>query len=109
MRNSFIKSNKEARLSSYTSLSKIYTSMHLVDVQTKKYHIVKMTDQIMECLGKDFKKMGEYEIRDDFCRRLNALHHPVIYRSVKPMHRNVAYPAIPYVLTQNDEADRAQL
>ncbi len=40
LRNSFIKSNKEARLSSYTSLSKIYTSMHLVDVQTKKYHIV---------------------------------------------------------------------
>ena len=66
LRNSFIKSNKEARLSSYTSLSKIYTSMHLVDVQTKKYHIVKMTDQIVECLGKDFKKMGEYEIRDDF-------------------------------------------
>ena len=67
LRNSFIKSNKEAKLSSYSSLSKIYTSMHLVDVQTKKYHIVKMTDQIMECLGKDFKKTGEYEIRDDFC------------------------------------------
>ena len=25
-----------------------------------------MTDQIAEYLGKDFK-MGEYEIRDDFC------------------------------------------
>ena len=54
-------------------------------------------------------KNNPCEIREDFCRRLNALHHPVIYRSVKPMHRNVAYPAIPYVLTQNDEADRAQL
>ena len=73
LRNSFIKSNKEARLSSYTSLSKIYTSMHLVDVQTKKYHIVKMTDQIVECLGKDFKKMGEYEIRDDFCGHINDM------------------------------------
>ena len=73
LRNSFIKSNKEAKLSSYTSLSKIYTSMHLVDVQTKKYHIVKMTDQIMECLGKDFKKMGEYEIRDDFCGHINGI------------------------------------
>ena len=60
MRNSFIKSNKEAKLSSYSSLSKIYTSMHLVYVQTKRYHIVKMTDQVLEYLGKDFK-MGEAE------------------------------------------------
>ena len=66
LRNSFIKSNKEAKLSSYSSLSKIYASMYLVDVQTKRYHIIKMTDQIAEYLGKDFK-MGEYEIRDDFC------------------------------------------
>ena len=73
MRNSFIKSNKEAKLSSYSSLSKIYTSMHLVDVQTKRYHIVKMTDQIVECLGKDFKKMGEYEIRDDFCGHIKNI------------------------------------
>ena len=65
LRNSFIKSNKEAKLSSYSSLSKIYASMYLVDVQTKRYHIIKMTDQIAEYLGKDFK-MGEYEIRDDF-------------------------------------------
>ena len=47
--------------------------MHLVDVQTKRYHIVKMTDQIAECLGKDFKKMGKYEIRDDFCRHINGI------------------------------------
>ena len=73
LRNSFIKSNKEAKLSSYSSLSKIYTSMHLVDVQTKKYHIVKMTDQIAECFGKDFKKMGKYETRDDFCRHINDI------------------------------------
>ena len=73
MRNSFIKSNKEAKLSSYSSLSKIYISMHLVDVQTKKHHIVKMTDQIVECLGKDFKKMGEYEIRDDFCGHIKTI------------------------------------
>ena len=73
MRNSFIKSNKEAKLSSYSSLSKIYISMHLVDVQTKRYHTVKMTDQIVECLGKDFKKMGEYEIRDDFCGHIKTI------------------------------------
>ena len=72
MRNSFIKSNKEAKLSSYSSLSKIYISMHLVDVQTKRYHIIKMTDQIAEYLGKDFK-MGEYEIRDDFCGHINGI------------------------------------
>ena len=73
MRNSFIKSNKEAKLSSYSSLSKIYISMHLVDMQTKRYHTVKMTDQIVECLGKDFKKMGEYEIRDDFCGHIKTI------------------------------------
>ena len=73
LRNSFIKSNKEAKLSSYSSLSKIYISMHLVDVQTKRYHTVKMTDQIVECLGKDFKKMGEYEIRDDFCGHIKTI------------------------------------
>ena len=72
LRNSFIKSNKEAKLSSYSSLSKIYTSMHLVDVQTKRYHIIKMTDQIAKYLGKDFK-MGEYEIREDFCGHINGI------------------------------------
>ena len=46
--------------------------MHLVDVQTKRYHIIKMTDQIVEYLGKDFK-MGEYEIRDDFCGHINDI------------------------------------
>ena len=54
-------------------------------------------------------KINACEIREDFRRKPNALHHPVIYRSVKPMHRNVAYPAIPYVLTQNDEAGRVLL
>ena len=53
LRNSFIKSNKEAKLSSYSSLSKIYASMYLVDVQTKRYHIIKMTDQIA-IFGKRF-------------------------------------------------------
>ena len=73
MRNSFIKSNKEAKLSSYSSLSKIYASMYLVNVQTKRYHIVKMTDQIVGYLEKDFKKMGKYEIRDDFCGHINRI------------------------------------
>ena len=72
LRNSFIKSNKEAKLSSYSSLSKIYASMYLVDVQTKRYHIIKMTDQIAEYLGKDFK-MGEYEIRDGFCGHIKNI------------------------------------
>jgi hypothetical protein len=40
---------------------------------------------------------------------LNALHHPVIYRSVKLLHRIAAYPFIPYVLTQNDKTDRVLL
>jgi hypothetical protein len=33
----------------------------------------------------------------------------VIRRSVKPLHRDVAYPTVPHELTQNDEADRGLL
>jgi len=51
-------------------------------------------------------KINACEIREDFRRKPNALHHPVIYRSVKPMHRNVVYPAVPHDLTQNSEAGR---
>ena len=54
-------------------------------------------------------KINACEIREDFCRRSNALHHPVIYRSVKPMHRNVVYPTVPHDLTQNSEAGRVLL
>ncbi|MBU5680707.1 sensor domain-containing diguanylate cyclase [Blautia sp. MSJ-9] len=67
LRNSFIKSNKLAKLSSYSSLAKIYESMHFINVQTKKYHIVKTTSQLTENWEKDAAKMEEYEIRDDFC------------------------------------------
>jgi len=49
------------------------------------------------------------EIREDFCRRSNALHHPVIYRSVKPLHRTAVCPSVSYALTQNDEAGRVLL
>ena len=54
-------------------------------------------------------KINACEIREDFCRRSNALHRPVIYRSVKPLHRNVVYPTVPHELTQNDEVDRGLL
>ena len=37
------------------------------------------------------------------------MHHPVIYRSVKLLHRTVAYPAVLYVLMPDDEADRVLL
>ena len=94
MRNSFIKSNKEAKLSSYSSLSKIYISMHLVDVQTKRYHTVKMTDQIVECLGKDFKKMGEYEIRDDFCGHIKTIAEKMCIESQLLEESSITYEFI---------------
>lgn len=34
------------------------------------------------------------------------MHRPVIYQSVKLLHRTAAYPAVPHDLSQNDEADR---
>ena len=58
-------SNKEAKLSSYSSLSKIYTVMHLINVQTKSYHIVKMTDQIAEYEEKNGKENIEQSIMQE--------------------------------------------
>ena len=49
-------------------------------------------------------KINACEIRKDFRRRSNALYRPVIYRSVKPLHRTAAYSAASYVLMQNGEA-----
>ena len=37
------------------------------------------------------------------------MHRPVIYQSVKLLHRTAAYPAVPHDLSQNDEADRGLL
>jgi hypothetical protein len=54
-------------------------------------------------------KNNACEIREDFRRKPNALHYPVIYRNAKLLYRTVSYPAIPYVLTQNDESDRVLL
>ena len=73
LRNSFIKSNKLAKLSSYSSLSKIYESMHYVNVQTQRYHIVKTTSQFTEHWEKDDVKKDEYEIRDDFCGHVRRI------------------------------------
>ena len=49
------------------------------------------------------------EIHKNFHCKPNALHHSVIYRSVKPPHWTVAYPAISYAFAQNDEAGRVLL
>lgn len=73
LRNSFIKSNKLTKLSTYSSLSKIYESMHYINVQTHKFNIVKTTAQFTEYLGKDIAKIGEYEVRDDFCGYINRI------------------------------------
>lgn len=73
MRNSFRKSNIAAKLSSYSSLSKIYISMHLVNIQTQRYHIIKTTDQIIDYLGREPQKDGEYAIEDDFSGHINRV------------------------------------
>lgn len=73
MRNSFRKSAMEASLNSYSSLSKIYISMHLVNIQTEKYHIIKATDHIMEYLGRELQTVGKYQIEDGFSGHINRL------------------------------------
>jgi hypothetical protein len=49
------------------------------------------------------------EIHENFHRKPNAMHRPVIHQSVNPLHRTAAYPTVPHDLTQNDEADRVLL
>jgi hypothetical protein len=49
------------------------------------------------------------EIHENFHRKPNAMHRPVIHQSVNPLHRTTAYPTVPHGLTQNDEADRVLL
>ena len=49
------------------------------------------------------------EIHENFRCKPNAMHRPVIYGNVKPLHRNVVYPTVPHDLTQNDEVDRVLL
>ena len=49
------------------------------------------------------------DIHENFHCKPNAMHPPVIYRSVKPPHWTVAYPAISYAFAQNDEAGRVLL
>lgn len=73
LRNTFDRSNKEAKLSSYSSLSKIYISMHYINVQTQCYHIVKTTKEIIEYMGREPQKDGEYEIEDDFSSHIKRV------------------------------------
>jgi len=73
LRNSFTKSNKEAKLSSYSSLSSIYISMAVVNVQTHRYHIVKTLDEVTHFLGVKPQKEGEYKIDEDFPGHINSV------------------------------------
>lgn len=73
LRNSFTKSNKEAKFSSYSSLSSIYISMAVVNVQTHRYHIVKTLDEVTHFLGVKPQKEGEYKIDEDFPGHINSV------------------------------------
>ena len=67
------KSNKEAMLSSYSSLSSIYISMALVNVQTHRYHIVKTLNEVVHFLGVKPQSEGEYRIDEDFPGLINSV------------------------------------
>ena len=73
LRNSFTKSNKEAKLSSYSSLSSIYISMAVVNVQTHRYHIVKTLDEFVHFMGVKPQSEGEYRIDEDFPGHMNSV------------------------------------
>lgn len=83
LRNSFTKSNKEAKLSSYSSLSSIYISMALVNVQTRRYHIVKTLDEVTHFLGvkpqrKEALEFVDISTLEDRLRGKNTIVHEFI-------------------------------
>ena len=55
IRNSFRKSNYEAKLSSYSALAEIYLSMYLIDLKTGAFKIIKSNKFIDECCDKNEK------------------------------------------------------
>lgn len=55
IRNSFRKSNYEAKLSSYSALAEIYLSMYLIDLKTSTFKIIKSNKFIDECCDKNEK------------------------------------------------------
>ena len=41
LRNSFVRSNEQAKISSYSALAQIYLSMHLVNVKNGSHKVIK--------------------------------------------------------------------
>lgn len=79
LRNSFRKSNEEAKLSSYAALAEIYMSMHLVNVKTGSYIAVKSVPEIDECLQ---QKDGD-NFREQFAHVVDRLCADKYKQSVK--------------------------
>lgn len=76
IRNSQNKSKQEAKLSGYSALAQIYTSMHYINVKTQKYHIVKTEPEILKYLQVDKINDVEdcfsdhiYKIHKEFCQQ----------------------------------------
>lgn len=70
IRNSQNKSKREAKLSGYSALGQIYTSMHYINVKTNRFYIVKMEPQILTYLGKH----EIYDIGDNFTDHICKIH-----------------------------------
>lgn len=70
IRNSQNKFKREAKLSGYSALGQIYTSMHYINVKTNRFHIVKMEPQILTYLGKH----EIYDIGDNFTDHICKIH-----------------------------------
>lgn len=60
LRNSFVRSNEQAKISSYSALAQIYLSMHLVNVKKGSYKVIKTADYVEEFVDglreKNFEK-----------------------------------------------------
>lgn len=62
VRNSFQKSEEEAKLNSYAALAQIYLTMYLVDIQTGSYYTIKRAEHI--------DKSGNIYLLDDFSKQI---------------------------------------
>ena len=94
---------KISRLQSYGQ--PLGTQNRRTEAYTRFFSVPSRTQTAQFCCS----KINACEIREDFCRRSNALHHSVIYQRMKPLYLDVVYPTVPHDLTQNDESDRVLL
>lgn len=66
MRNANDKSKREAEFMGYSALAQIYISMHYINVQTHRFHIIKTIPEVLHLFGRETVDSKKYDMEEDF-------------------------------------------